>query len=84
VYSNGVYTTLEGPGATNQPYNVTDAQSVDANGDVAGYYVDSTGQHGFLYQPDVSAVPEPSTLTLLGIGAVCSLGYEWRRRRQGA
>lgn len=28
---------------------------------------------------DIStAVPEPSTLTLLGIGAVCSLGYSWR------
>lgn len=26
------------------------------------------------------AAPEHSTLTLLGIGAVCSLGY-WRRRR---
>lgn len=30
------------------------------------------------------AAPEPSTLTLLGIGAVCSLGYGWRRRRQSA
>jgi hypothetical protein len=27
------------------------------------------------------ATPEPSPLTLLGIGAVCSLGYCWRRRR---
>ena len=34
--------------------------------------------------PLTSAVPEPSTLTLLGIGAVCSLGYGWRRRRQNA
>lgn len=31
--------------------------------------------------PAVST-PEPSTLTLLGIGAVCSLGYGWQRRRR--
>jgi hypothetical protein len=29
-----------------------------------------------------SLVPEPSTLTLLGIGVVCSLGYGWRCRKQ--
>jgi hypothetical protein len=32
--------------------------------------------------PSTSTVPEPSTVTLLGIGAACSLGYGWRRRRQ--
>jgi sugar lactone lactonase YvrE len=28
-----------------------------------------------------SPVPEPASITLLGLGAVCSLGYGWRRRR---
>ncbi|MFI5454693.1 MAG: PEP-CTERM sorting domain-containing protein, partial [Isosphaerales bacterium] len=32
----------------------------------------------------VSAVPEPSTLTLLGIGAFCFWGFAWRRRKQAA
>lgn len=32
--------------------------------------------------PSTTATPEPSTLTLLGISAVCSIGYGWRRRRQ--
>jgi len=27
------------------------------------------------------AVPEPSTLTLLGIGIACMAGYGWRRRK---
>jgi len=31
-----------------------------------------------------TAVPEPSALTLLGIGAVSLVGYGWRRRRKSA
>jgi hypothetical protein len=30
------------------------------------------------------AIPEPSTLTLLGLGALCLAGYGWRRRKQAA
>jgi len=31
---------------------------------------------------DGVAVPEPSSLTLLGIGAISLLGYGWRRRKR--
>jgi PEP-CTERM motif len=43
---------------------------------------DSTG-YTLQFSPGVgnATVPEPSTLTLLGIAAVWSLGYGWRKRR---
>jgi hypothetical protein len=41
--------------------------------------------NGFVdIEPAVSGVPEPSSLTLLGIGSLGLLGYGWRRRKQVA
>lgn len=37
-----------------------------------------------LPEPSVSRIPEPASLTLLGIGAVGLLGYAWGRRKQPA
>jgi hypothetical protein len=47
-----------------------------ANG--AGF---TTGDGHWTITGASSPTPEPSTLTLLGIGAVCSLGYGWRLRK---
>ena len=35
---------------------------------------------GTTYGAGIEAVPEPSIIVLLGIGAIGLLGYTWRRR----
>jgi hypothetical protein len=41
---------------------------------------DLVGANGTSFITEAVAAPEPASLALLGIGAVCSLGYGWRRR----
>ena len=43
---------------------------------------DDNFQRVFLAGLTVASTPEPSTLTLLGIGAAGLVGYGWRRRRR--
>jgi hypothetical protein len=62
-----------GPGFTDgTTYTTTDGSVV----------LTDVGTVTYALEPEATATPEPSTLTLLGIGAVFSLGYGWRRRRK--
>ena len=57
----------------------TIADDINGLGKIVGEYADGGGvSHGFLATP-VSAVPEPSTLTLLGVGVI---GLSIIRRRR--
>ncbi len=49
-------------------------------GSDGNYYNDATGLAATITEFGTGTTPEPASLTLLGIGAVCSLGYAWRRR----
>ena len=71
--STFTYNTLNAPGSTE-----TVATGVDGN-NVVGYYYSGQQQYGFLYMPDVSPVPEPASLTLLGIGIAVLTCYGKRR-----
>jgi hypothetical protein len=74
------FTTLDDPLATGGTF----AWGIDG-GNIVGSYFDGSIRHGFLFQPDVSAVPAPSSLTLLGTAALAAFGYRgWSPRRQWA
>jgi PEP-CTERM motif len=43
-----------------------------------------TGFYGPSFSVEVAAIPEPASLTLLGLGTLGLLGYGWRRRKLAA
>ena len=66
------------PGGTGWT-NLVAARGISTDGNyIVGYGTIGGQTHGF----ELSPVPEPSTIVLLGFAAVGLLGYVWRRRMQ--
>ena len=67
LYSGGVYTTLDFPTAA-----VTFDRGINDSASIVGGY---NYGNGFL----ASSVPEPSTLTLAGLGLLVWYGWTWSK-----
>jgi len=63
----GTFTSIDDPGAY-----FTTVAGVNDSGQIVGFAY---------FAPQTTATPEPTSLTLLVIGGVCSLAYCWRRKR---
>jgi probable HAF family extracellular repeat protein len=78
LYSNGTMTDLNDSLVTGSQWTLTTAYAINDNGWIVGSGINSSGQsHAFLLTP----IPEPSTLALLGIGAISLLTFTCVKRR---
>jgi probable HAF family extracellular repeat protein len=75
------YTFVDNPSAAfDNGVEVTQITGITNSGEITGFYTDSGGiAHGF-----VASVPEPTSVALLGIGAVGAVGYVGFRKRRAA
>ena len=73
------YTFMDDPNAVTSGFSITQITGINNSGDIACFYVDANGglQSGFV----ASAVPEPGSMALLGIGVTLGTGYVRRRAK---
>jgi len=80
LYEGGKMTDLNKLIPANSGWVLESATGINNKGQIAGWGTNPKGeQHAFLLTP--VEVPEPGSLTLVGLGALGLAGYAWRRRR---
>jgi probable HAF family extracellular repeat protein len=77
LYSDGKMQDLNSLIPSSSGWGLNEAYAINDNGWIVGSGGIGGRTHAFLLTP----IPEPSTLVLLGVGAVGLLTYGWRRRR---
>ena len=83
LYNDGSMEDLNSLIVPTAEWTLECASGINDSGQICGYGINPSGQtHAFLLTP--IATPEPSTLALLGVGALSLLGYRMRLRRRRA
>jgi probable HAF family extracellular repeat protein len=78
VYDNGAMVDLNSLIDPASGWTLVYANDINDSGQIVGYGTLGGNGYAFLLTP----IPEPSTLALLGIGAISLLACVWRRRRR--
>ena len=79
LFSNGKMMDLNSLISPESHWTLFNANGINNKGQIVGYGSNPSGTtHAFLLSP----VPEPSSLVLLGLGAVGLAGRVWRKRRR--
>ena len=80
LYSDGIMQDLNALIPSNSGWVLERGTGINDSGQICGYGINPGGQtDAFLLTP--IPTPEPSTLALLGAGALALATYAWRRRR---
>jgi len=91
VFAGSKIVDLNGQLPTGSGWVLREARAINNHGQIVGYgeHTDPVthrmSRHAFLLTPDgVTAVPEPASWLMMGIGSVVVAGFSWRRRRATA